>query len=81
MAYKLQCGVRAQIDIVHIYVYSKMKRRELEKLLRQLGWKFLRHGGKHDIWTNGEQEEAIPRHTDINEILARVILRRAGRKA
>ena len=69
------------IDIVHIYVYSSnMKKRELEKLLRQLGWKFLRHGGKHDIWTNGKQEEAIPRHAEINERLARLILRRARRK-
>ena len=71
----------SRIDIVHIYVYSTdMKRRELEKLLRQLGWQFLRHGGKHDIWTNGEQEEAIPRHAEINEKLARLILRRAGRR-
>ena len=37
------------IDIVHIYVYNaNMKKRELEKLLRQLGWRFFRHGGKHD---------------------------------
>ena len=57
-----------------------MKKRELEKLLRQLGWQFLRHGGKHDIWTNGEQEEAIPRHAEINEKLARLILRRVRRR-
>ena len=55
-----------------------MKKRDLEKSLRQLGWRFLRHGKKHDVWTDGEREEAVPRHREINEILARVILRRAG---
>ena len=54
-----------------------MRRRELERALRQLGWKFLRHGKKHDVWTDGEREEAIPRHTEIHEKLAQAILRRA----
>jgi mRNA interferase HicA len=53
-----------------------MKRRDLERTLRQLGWYFLRHGGKHDVWTNGTREEAIPRHSEINEKLAQAILRR-----
>ena len=58
-----------------------MKRRELEKRLRRLGWAFLRHGGKHDVWSDDEREEAIPRHTEINERLAQAILRRAkGRR-
>jgi len=29
------------------------------------------------VWTDGEQQEAIPRHSEINEKLARAILRRA----
>ena len=53
-----------------------MKRRALEKMLRERGWKLLRHGGRHDIRTDGESEEAVPRHTEINERLARAILRR-----
>jgi predicted RNA binding protein YcfA (HicA-like mRNA interferase family) len=57
-----------------------MKKRELEKRLRQLGWRFLRHGGKHDVWTDGEREEPIPRHVEINEHLAKSILKRAKRK-
>jgi mRNA interferase HicA len=57
-----------------------MKRRELEEALRQLGWRFLRHGAKHDVWTDGKRQEPVPRHTDINERLARAILRRASRK-
>jgi mRNA interferase HicA len=57
-----------------------VKRRELARRLRALGWKFLRHGGKHDVWTNGSREEAVPRHTEISEKLASAILARAVRK-
>lgn len=57
-----------------------MKRRELEEALRKVGWSFLRHGANHDVWTDGEQQEPIPRHSEINEKLARAILRRASRK-
>lgn len=56
-----------------------MKRRELERTLQQYGWRFLRHGGSHDIWTNGERENAVPRHNEIGEGLARKILRTAGK--
>ena len=52
-----------------------MKRKELEKALIKRGWWFLRHGGKHDIWTDGNRQEPIPRHTEINDKLARSILR------
>lgn len=53
-----------------------MRRRELERRLRGLGWWLLRHGGRHDIWTNGKTEVAVPRHSEINEILAWAILAR-----
>jgi mRNA interferase HicA len=36
--------------------------------------------GQHDVWTDGEQQEAIPRHSEINEKLARTILRRAQKR-
>ena len=54
-----------------------MKRRELEKRLQKLGWKLDRHGSRHDIWTNGEYEIAIPRHNEINEYTAKAILKEA----
>jgi mRNA interferase HicA len=56
-----------------------MKRRELERRLRDLGWTLQRHGGKHDVWTNadGSFAEYVPRHAEINEKLARAVLRRA----
>ena len=60
-------------------VECEVKKRELEKRLRRLDWVFLRHGGKQDVWTDGEREEAVPRHAEINENLARSILRRAER--
>jgi predicted RNA binding protein YcfA (HicA-like mRNA interferase family) len=54
-----------------------MKRRELEKKLLKLGWKLVRHGSKHDIWTNGEYEVVVPRHVEINEYTAKGILKEA----
>lgn len=57
-----------------------MKRRELERRLRGQGWKLLRHGGNHDIWTDGTEEEAVPRHAEINERLARMILLRVRKR-
>ncbi len=56
-----------------------MKRRELEKRLRALGWRLSRHGRKHDVWINaeGDASEYVPRHTEINELLAKAILSNA----
>jgi mRNA interferase HicA len=56
-----------------------MKKRELERRLRECGWRFLRHGGRHDVWTDGESEEYVPRHAEVNEQLARSILRKVTR--
>jgi mRNA interferase HicA len=62
-------------------VYSaSIKRRELERQLHSLGWRLVRHGGKHDVWSDGEREEAVPRHVEINEKLATAILVRARKK-
>jgi len=55
-----------------------MKRRDLIKKLEALGCKFVRHGGKHDWYTNEETEESqpIPRHREINENLAKSIIKK-----
>lgn len=53
-----------------------MKRRELIKLLEKNGWYIKRNGGNHDLYTNGKQTEPIPRHPDINERLARSIIKK-----
>ena len=53
-----------------------MKRRDLIKLFEKKGWYFLREGGNHDIYTNGTKSEPIPRHKEINEILARYLIKK-----
>lgn len=55
-----------------------MRRRALERRLAALGWSLLRHGGNHDVWTDGERQEYVPRHAEVNERLARRILAKAA---
>ncbi|ETX01235.1 MAG: hypothetical protein ETSY1_08090 [Candidatus Entotheonella factor] len=60
-----------------------MKKRDLEKALRALGWELLRHGGNHDIWSHpaSGHTEKVPRHREINEKLAEKIIRDARKVA
>lgn len=53
-----------------------MKRRDLIKLLESNGWWLVRNGANHDVYTNGEKSEAIPRHSEIAEMLAKAIIKR-----
>ena len=57
-----------------------MKQRDLTRLLEQKGWWLLRHGADHDVWTNGKDTVSIPRHGEINEMLAKTIIKRWGLK-
>ncbi len=57
-----------------------MRRRDLESEMKRLGWWFLRHGGRHDVWTNGSDQEYVPRHNEINEFTAQKILRNVREK-
>ena len=59
---------------------TSMKRREVGRQLRSCGWRLVRRGHKHDVWSDGESQEAVPRHAEINEKLAMAILRRARKK-
>ncbi|MDJ0679451.1 MAG: type II toxin-antitoxin system HicA family toxin [Xenococcaceae cyanobacterium MO_167.B52] len=54
-----------------------MKRKELEKKLRQAGCYLKREGASHSLWINPQTGvvEAIPRHTEIKEFLAKKILK------
>lgn len=54
-----------------------MKRRALEKHLRRAGCYLKREGSAHSLWTNPRTGvvEAVPRHNEIKEPLARSILR------
>lgn len=55
-----------------------MKRRELLKLFAKAGWYLKRNGSQHDIYTNGVDSEAVPRHPDINERLAKALIKKWG---
>ncbi|HAL03146.1 MAG TPA: toxin-antitoxin system, toxin component, HicA family protein [Lachnospiraceae bacterium] len=55
-----------------------MKQRELVKKLKQNGFRFERHGGNHDVYRRGSDIEEIPRHKELNESLAKAILRKWG---
>lgn len=55
-----------------------MKRKELIKLLEKGGFRFERNGGRHDIYVRSSEREEIPRHKEINERLAKAILKRRG---
>jgi mRNA interferase HicA len=54
-----------------------MKRKELEKKLRQAGCHLKREGASHSLWINPQSGtvEAIPRHREIKESLAKKILK------
>jgi len=53
-----------------------MKRKDLIKQLEKNGWWKIREGTNHDIYTNGKKCEPIPRHKEINELLAKAIIKR-----
>lgn len=55
-----------------------MKRSDLIRQLEAGGFVFERHGGSHDIYVKGSKKEIIPRHREIDERLAKAILRRNG---
>lgn len=55
-----------------------MKQRDLIKKLEDAGWWMLREGANHTVYTNGKRCEPIPRHREVNEMLAKAILKRAG---
>lgn len=55
-----------------------MKQRDLVKKLESIGFQLERHGGRHDVYVRGKETEEIPRHKEIDERLAKAILRRWG---
>lgn len=57
-----------------------MKRKDLIKLLEKNGWRLERNGASHDIYTNGQKNEPIPRHNEISEMLAKAIIKRNNLK-
>jgi len=60
-----------------------MKRKELLKYLRGQGCDLLREGGRHSWWHNPalNKRSAIPRHSEVQDILAKKICKDLGVKA
>ena len=54
-----------------------MKRLDLVSRLEKMGCVLLRHGGRHDIYHNPDtgHSEPVPRHREVNEVLAKRIIR------
>lgn len=54
-----------------------MKRRDVERKLRIAGCYVKREGAPHSLWINPKTGvvEAVPRHTEIKEPLAKKILK------
>ncbi len=59
-----------------------MKRRDLIRLLEEMGCVLVRNGNRHDWYTNREtrQSQPVPRHNEINEHLAKSIIKKLGAK-
>ena len=55
-----------------------MKRKQLIKIIQDMGCILVRHGGAHDWYTNPETKisQPIPRHNEINESLAKSIIKK-----
>ncbi len=55
-----------------------MKRTDLIRKLEESGCRLVRHGGNHDWYTNPKTgiSQPIPRHREINEFLAKHILKK-----
>lgn len=53
-----------------------MKQRDFIKKLEDGGFVFERHGSNHDVYVRGKEREEVPRHKEIDERLAKAVLRR-----
>ena len=57
-----------------------MKRNQLVRHLRAHGCELLREGGRHSWWHNTilGNRSAIPRHTEVSDVLAKKICKDLG---
>ena len=57
-----------------------MKRKKFVRQLEKDGCVLLRHGSRHDIYQNPstEAKQPVPRHTEIDETLAKHIRKHLG---
>jgi predicted RNA binding protein YcfA (HicA-like mRNA interferase family) len=57
-----------------------VKRKELIRQLTEAGCEFVRHGGRHDVYCNpaNGRKQPVPRHSEVDEHLARHIKKHLG---
>jgi predicted RNA binding protein YcfA (HicA-like mRNA interferase family) len=55
-----------------------MKRKELLKRITSTGCTLVRHGGRHDLYTNPKtgKKQPVPRHDEIDDNLAKHIIKK-----
>lgn len=56
------------------------KRRIVEERFKQNGWFFIRHGGNHDIWSNGVIKTSLPRHPKFSDALFEALIKKYNLK-
>ena len=66
--------------IIYSVKRLQMKRRDLIRLFEKNGWELYREGGNHSIYKKGGKKEPIPRHGEIDEMLAKAIIKRNNLK-
>ena len=55
-----------------------VKRRDLIQYLEQSGFRLLREGGNHSIYTNDAKTIPVKRHSQLDRITANEICKQAG---
>lgn len=70
------CILTIYTIIVYILGEEHLKYRDLVKMLHKAGFRLERHGGDHDVYRRGNDIESVPRHKEINELLAKHIIRK-----
>lgn len=55
-----------------------VKRRELIRYLEENGFRLLREGGRHSIFTNNQKTIPVKRHRTIDRITANELCKQAG---
>ena len=55
-----------------------IKRRELIRYLEENGFRLLREGGRHSIYTNNQKTIPVKRHRTIDRITANELCKQAG---
>ena len=57
-----------------------MKRTDFIQMLERNGWYLERDKGPHSVYTNGTDNEPVPRHKELKEPLVKAIIKRRGLK-